>query len=356
MNETLTLFKSDPRFKDYLTGRFSKDKRAVPIQSLNVGTPDENVTFEIIEVQDTKQPSQILIWLQMIRLEELFLLFLSTSLLVLFFQRAQMNWSPFFVLMSFLAVSSLYISTNFLNDYLGQIWGFDRENPNTGSQTIQRGWVRAVCVKRAGYAFLLMGAFLGAPSLLQHPPILIFVIILSAISGAVFLSYKMGISFNGAAESLSFFLPGPLLINGFSLASTGQINLEVFSYSLLVGWSSTLLLHLKNLERTAYDSRKSYKNWVGKMGFEKAKLFIGLWLLGFVFLTAWQVSFSQIMFMKVFMVAFAFFLSLFFFIYLQKHRLYYFKNKGRVLSWGQKCLYAFYGVYNGVYLLYFYTS
>jgi len=73
MSELLTLSKSDPRFHSYIEGTFSKEYRALPIQSLNVNTEAEQVTFRIFPMKEVEQPLWGLHWLQVLKVRNLLL-------------------------------------------------------------------------------------------------------------------------------------------------------------------------------------------------------------------------------------------------------------------------------------------
>src|SRR5262245_11697931 len=66
MRNLKTISHCDPEFNSYLDGSFSDDLRALPVRSLNVDTLNEEVTFEIVPVDEIQKPSRLkIIWLLM---------------------------------------------------------------------------------------------------------------------------------------------------------------------------------------------------------------------------------------------------------------------------------------------------
>ncbi len=340
MTETITLFKEDSLFKSYLTGVFSEKKRAIPVQTLNAGTTEESVTFEIKEIQEIDAPSVFYVCLEMARLQSLGLLILISSLILLFFNKEQIVWNHQLALISFIGCLFIHIGCNLLNDYIGHIKGVDRQSPSSGSRVIQKGWVTAIVVKRIGYFCLIVGGLLGVPAMLVHPAVIYVVLFGVLIAALVFLAYKMNLMLKGVGETLIFALSGPLMVNGFSLAITGRTNLEILMFSVLVGWSSTLLLHIKNLEQVVYNSKKNHKNWVGHLGFEKGRVLIYFWIIAQVCLVTLQVSFYQkfswVLFNSVLI------LSLGLFLKIKQSKLAHVKDKWSGRFFGNTYLYLLY--------------
>ena len=76
MSHFVTLKKTDADFSKYIWGTFSNTHRAVPMESLNTGTIQESVTFEIKSLQEINQPTDLVIFGRLIKWNYFFLLFL----------------------------------------------------------------------------------------------------------------------------------------------------------------------------------------------------------------------------------------------------------------------------------------
>lgn len=347
MNERVTLGKNDSRFKSYLLGTFSKEKRAIPVQSLNVGTDQESVTFEVKEIRDLGAPSRFYVWLEAIRLESLGQLALVLFLTVAFFKQQGIFWNTYLLSTTFTACFLIHIAAHLLNDYIDHIKGFDRESPHSGSRILQKGWLTAIEVKNFSYFCLMVSAMLGLPAILTYPLAGSIALVCVSVMVLVFSSYKLNLVIKSSSEILTFSLYGPLLINGFSLAISGQTNWEIFLFSLVVGWSFSLIAHLKNLEQVIYDSKREYKNIVGRLGFFKGRVLISIWvvaLCGFFVIHSYVQGLLSIPFLLLSIGS-----SVLLLLGISRSRLYHIKHSGQLRIWGYVYFYLIYLSYFSVY-------
>ena len=193
MTELITLSKSDPRFTSYIEGTFSKDHRALPLQSLNVNTASEQVTFQILPKEKIQPPFLALHWLQVLKVKNL--LMVAFPIFLVFIQ----NWSastladPIRGGLSALGALFLMTAVNLRNDYFDQLSGLDRLHPQSGSHAIQKGWVTAAQVRRWSFLYLVLGVSFGLPAVIRYPQILILLGGIAILGIFGITSFQMGL-------------------------------------------------------------------------------------------------------------------------------------------------------------------
>ena len=177
---------------------------------------------------------------------------------------------------------------NYLNDYFDHVKGEDRVSPNGGSRAIQKGWVRAVTVKRVGFVLLSVAVALGLPALILHPSLVILIAIMALIAGVEFSSKQLGLKHRGYGEILLFLLSGPLVSVGFSWAVAPLATPVNWGPIILIGSvfgvATVYVYHLKNIEDIFIDSQSGVRTLAVSQGFDRAKKF--LWVLGASILVA----------------------------------------------------------------------
>ena len=67
MKRLVTLTKANSEFESYLLGSFSRTERAIPVQSLNISTGAEQVTFEIVAIEEIQVPKLFSKWARFFR-------------------------------------------------------------------------------------------------------------------------------------------------------------------------------------------------------------------------------------------------------------------------------------------------
>jgi 1,4-dihydroxy-2-naphthoate octaprenyltransferase len=278
----VTLRKQDPLFQAYLTGHFSKTERALPIQSLNVDTETEQITFEIKNKSDIAMPHWIFKWPTVLRFKSMaqvtvpLLLVLAKNLLDETVTDLALG------LLAGLGAIVLYVGLNLFNDYIDHLRGLDRIYPEAGNRAIQKGWVAAWTVRAWAIGYLCVGGLLGLPALLGHSEILWLVVVITGLGFLGIVLAKRGRKLNRLSEFLAFLLLGPLLTLGFQLALGGDIDIEVLAIGFLTGWFAVFRLHFKNFQQLMIGVQSKFVNSMTSLGFEKAKLALKLWWLVFV--------------------------------------------------------------------------
>lgn len=266
-------------------GRLEDGKLALPIESLNIQSFNEQVTYRIVEPSKLQKPSWIKKWSEILRLQNLNLVFVPAFLL--FSMNLEGSPHVWIGLSASLGALFLHLAGNLRNDFLDHIEGFDRIHPIGGSRAIQNGWIRAFEVKRISNSFLIIGAALGLPALFVYPILWGLVVFATLIGVVAVYSYKFGLKFRKLTELAVFCLLGPLLSIGLQTAYTGRLEFQTLFLGAVLGWLAVFYLHTKNFAQLMVNSKTQMNNSVVRLGFEKSKIFLLAWwsvfLFGFAF-------------------------------------------------------------------------
>ncbi len=285
-----TVSRKDPEFLSYLEGRFSKEHRALPVRSLNVDSVMEEVTFEIKPVAEINRPTSLMVAWQALRPQSLVFSIapLLTTFVYCWAHDRQMN--PVIMVSSFVGVLFFHMAVNLFNDYGDHMKGRDRIRSGGGSRVIQKGWLRAVAVKRAAWILTALALLCGLPAIFLH---LAPVVIIAGVAGLIGLEFafqKARLKYHGWAEIAAFGLTGPILCWAFAWTSTGQITLAEGALGSIFGAISLLFFHSANFENIMTDSQAGVRTWATRTGFDASKKFFyftaGLTLISSLFYIA----------------------------------------------------------------------
>lgn len=280
MTELITISKNDPRFESYIEGTFSLDHRALPLQSLNVNTSSEQVTFQILPKAQIQPPFLGVHWLQVLKVKNLLMVAFPIFLVFLKNWQSGTLVDPITGCMSGMGALFLMTAVNLRNDYLDHLSGLDRLHPASGSHAIQKGWVTASQVRSWSYVYLVLGLAFGAPALILYPKILILMGAFALLGIIGMTSFKMGLKYRRWSEWAVFLLLGPALTLGMQFSLGAEFDWTVLFLGCLTGWLSVFYLHLKNFEQLMINNQARFENTVTWLGFEKSKAWlIFCWIL-----------------------------------------------------------------------------
>lgn len=276
-----TLSQNDPDFHSYLLGTFSKTERALPVQSLNVGTKSEQIVFQIVPLNEIQMPSFLSKWLAIFKIHHLLWVvapaFLMLAKVWLDEQVLDLELSAF----ALLGVVFLLSGCNLYNDFLDHVSGVDRLQQNQSQKALQKGWVTAADTRFWALVFIGLGILLGLNPLLEREELLSWVLLPTSLALIYGIFSWRGFKYRWGAELALFCLMGPLLSIGYQIAFTSTWDIEGFLMGWLMGWLVVLTLHLKNFEQILVGSQFGFRNSIAYLGFEKSKRLIEACWIGF---------------------------------------------------------------------------
>lgn len=282
MSELITLSKNSPEFESYLLGTFSKTQRALPVQTLNVNSASETVTFRVLPIESIKKPSSLIVLLQTFKARS-FLLILAPLFLVLTKNIAYRTVvDPLTTAIATVGVLLAFIAVNLRNDYMDHMKGVDRVLERSGSRSIQNGWVTAFQVKNYSTVLLSLAILCALPIIFAFPEVA-GVIFLSLIIG-LWAQFKKQNSFKYqiGGEFALFLMLGPLLTVGYQLAMGAGFDWESVWLGCLWGWLVLFVVQLKNFMNIFPSAQAGFTNTVNWLGFDKSRRLLAVWWILFL--------------------------------------------------------------------------
>ncbi|MCX7977589.1 MAG: UbiA family prenyltransferase [Bdellovibrionaceae bacterium] len=281
----ITLHRNHPDFSPHLLGTFSETHRAIPVETLNINSQSETVTFRIVPVTEIEEPGALKLWSTALRIRSfLVILFPFFAVLSRLFADGHRP-DPLLLLLTFVGLFLLHGGIHLRNDYEDHLLGLDRLDPESGSQVVQRGWMTAEQCRRLSVRFVFVAVLFAVPLLIVQPRLFFHLIVAAAIGVPAF--FRLGRGFRSAwwGEFVLLFLVGPLLTSGLELAWTGRITVEGFFFGVLWGWIALFPVHLRHLQQMVVRHRAGILSLVGKLGFDRGRVMIRRWW--FVGVTGW---------------------------------------------------------------------
>lgn len=267
--QIVTLPRSHPEFNSYLHGTFSTQHRALPIRSLNVGSPREEVTFRVSQISKIEPPPFITKWATAFRIRQIFTNLFPLGLAWLHLLLTDQSISPILALSVLFAVASLHGAIHLFNEYYDHLHGWDRVSVYSGTQVIQRGWVTAHQIRRLGLVFLGLALLSAIPIFLAQP-------LNTLLWGSLGLSAVILVTLTywkhpGLIELATFLLLGPALLLGFSSVVAYSANHGLLALSVYCGGASAWNYYLKNVQNMMSDWQRKHSSLPLFLGYDKSK-------------------------------------------------------------------------------------
>lgn len=293
MSELITLPRKSPLFRSYLQGTFSKDKRALPVQTLNVNSSAETVTFRIVPVSEIKKPSFLVLLLHVFKVRSFFLIFMPLFLVLTKNVDDHTMQDPVITAVATFGVLCAFIAVNLRNDYMDHMKGVDRILERSGSRAIQNGWVTAAQVKQYSSILLAISIFFAIPVVMAFPQTA-YAIGAGLVIG-LWAQFKRHSSFKYriGGEFALFMMLGPLLTVGYQWAMGVEYDHEAAWLGFVWGWLVLFIVHLRNFVNIFPSSQAGFTNTVNWLGFDKSRrLIAGWWLLFVLFSLVYHFHFA----------------------------------------------------------------
>ncbi len=295
MKRLVTLTKANSEFESYLLGSFSRTERAIPVQSLNISTGAEQVTFEIVAIEEIQVPKLFSKWASILKAKNFVLLAFPMFAVVMKLNEANRFSDPITGALSTIGAFCLLLAMNLRNDFNDHMRGLDRVLSNSGSRAIQKGWIAAYQVRRLSNLLLVFGFIFGLPALFRYRPVILIVALLTVFIFLMLNSEQTGMKHRRWTELAVFLLFGPILVISYQLACGGGIDEESWVLGVVTGWFAVFRLHLKNFEQLIENSQARFDNTIASLGFEKSKkLIVGWWIAFLVLFDAYHFLYTSL--------------------------------------------------------------
>lgn len=213
--------------------------------------------------------------------QELRAAFLPASLLsvfvgtaLAFYLTGRWHWPLFLACVG--GVGAIHAGANVLNDYFDHLGGSDAANtefvrPFTGgSRLIQQGRLTPREVRAFGLALLAVGAVIGL-SLVWWRGIGVLVFLVPAVVvSAAYSVPRVGLAARGLGEIAVALAFGVLGVTGSYYIQTGQVSSEAFFVSLPLAVLVGAVLFINQFQDYAADRATGKRNWVVRLGRQRA--------------------------------------------------------------------------------------
>lgn len=280
MSALVTVRRADPHFRRYLEGSFSKTERALPVQSLNLDSDQEVVTFKIVPLKDLGRPNSFKVWMGALRLPTLLsvfgLLLWSFASLPPEIREEDIGW----VLV--LALLALVLAVRLRNDQQDYLTGYDRVRPERGNLALKKGWLTTRQFGTLSHFLFFVASALGTLLLLVRPELWKVLVPTIALGLWVFVRGDRPLSERPMSQLILFLLSGPLLAIGADLALAGIFRWESVFYGALWGWGLLFSQHVRDLENLVVEGQAGPATVVGHLGFDRSVRVIYLWWLALI--------------------------------------------------------------------------
>ena len=280
----ITLNSRDPDYLAYLRGTFSESLRAMPMhrqvemKSQKKGYGE--VVFQLRPLSELQSPQPWKVWLQAVRWS--YLTFSLSPMLAALAMVYAKDWSMNFALImpSLIGVLLLQIAAHFFNDYYDHIKGVDHVRWR-GNWVLQKGWLPAHALQKAGIFCAGLAVALGMPALFFNPQLIVGIGLLLAVGILEFTSNRFGLKYLGFGELTLFLLTGPLLSVGLVWPIAGRFDVDVVFLGLIFGLLTAFVYYLKNFEEMVVETRGLQPSLARLVGFDNSRTWPGriVWLV-----------------------------------------------------------------------------
>ncbi len=261
-----------------LRGSIEHEQRtwvALPQRIVN-GSDGERLEFALHDPAQIEKPSAPKVWFEAIRAISLTATLMPClSVLAL----GALNGWPINTAIAISAVAGvllLQISVNLLNDVEDHLRLIDLPGTMGGAGIIQRGWLRAVDVRNASYAALVLGVLAGLPAVWQTPREMAVIAALALIGTFGYSGKPFGFKYIALGDAVVFLLCGPGITAGMSLAAFGQAPLGVIVLGAYFGCAAVAILHANNFQDANLDIARSAKTVAQQLGVRGSKAYLVL--------------------------------------------------------------------------------
>lgn len=231
----------------------------------------DDVVFDLVDEAALERPAGIKPWLVAIRAISLTATATPCLATLLYgLVRGQPVDVPLAILAG-LGALLLQVSINVLNDVEDHLKLIDMPGRLGGSGVIQRGWLSAGAMRRAGYAALLVGMLCGVPALVKAPQILIGVALTAIVAVIGYSGWPFRLKYRALGDVAVFLCCGPVLTAGYALAAFGQLDMGTLLLGAFFGLAAMGILHANNLEDVNIDRASGAVTVASALGFGPAR-------------------------------------------------------------------------------------
>lgn len=185
----------------------------------------------------------------------------------------------------------VHAGTNYVSDAHDALRGVDRPGTRGGSGVIVEGLLEPRAVLTAGRLCLAGALLVGAPLVALRGWPLAAIGVLGVVGGYTYCGGPRGTKYLGLGDVAVFFLMGPLMVGGTTLALAGVLDAQIIALAVPIGLLVTAILAVNNLRDLDDDRAAGVITLAGRLGARGAAWHVvGLLVLAYVALVALVVA------------------------------------------------------------------
>lgn len=283
-SQFVTVGKTDPLFNQYLLGHKKNGYKLIPVQSLNVGSKEETITFEIKSEKSIEKPNGLVFVTSVIKLKSFILVLFPLFYVITKNSISAKLMDPFSLTFAALALILVYAGLSIRNDISDYYSGFDRVNIPFSEKPLLKGWVTARNLSIISWILIGFSFLFAIPVLiLQSEEIKVVVVVIFLLFAGQFFN-KNSYKEKRVGELIFLLLMGVGLTSGLQVAAGGGIDLQIICFGIFWGCSTLFLIHINNFSHLITSTPSGIKNTMTQLGFDKAKNFLFIWWSACLFL------------------------------------------------------------------------
>lgn len=268
--------------------------RAVPVESQNINTELEMVTFEIKEISEFAGITLKQKIVPLLKLNKFLYFFFPIFYVVTQAWLQAYEVDAITMLLAWLSVTFLFLAVNLRADYIDHMIGLDRILKKTATKPVSLGWVSAYRVKQFSYLFFGVSVILGIPIVVAFPITLLAMACATVIIFWAVLRQRQSFRSHFFGDIGWSLLLGPILSVGFELSIRGTTTTQTLLFGLVWGVVVFYRIQLQNFEVIMEASMAKIKNGITWLGFDKGKeLILGLWVASIILFTVFHLIYSH---------------------------------------------------------------
>jgi len=186
-------------------------------------------------------------------------------------------------LLTLIAALFIQIGTNFTNDVYDFIKGADNDNRIGPTRAVQAELISIQNMKKLIFFAFALAIICGVPLVLKGGIPILFIGLLSIVSGYAYTAGPYPLGYNGWGEFFVFCFFGPIAVCGTFFLQTQMVSIESIISGLILGCLSVTLLCINNIRDVKTDREAGKRTLAVRLGAGFVKImFIMLFLFSYL--------------------------------------------------------------------------
>ena len=186
-------------------------------------------------------------------------------------------------LLTLIAALFIQIGTNFTNDVYDFIKGADNDNRIGPTRAVQAELISVQNMKKLIFFAFALAIICGVPLVLKGGIPILFIGLLSIVSGYAYTAGPYPLGYNGWGEFFVFCFFGPIAVCGTFFLQTQMVSIESIISGLILGCLSVTLLCINNIRDVKTDREAGKRTLAVRLGARFVKImFIILFLFSYL--------------------------------------------------------------------------